>query len=61
MRKFIFWLLVAVGALGLFWMVDFPQTVRLKVSIVNLLPLNPEYSNSVIANLCDGAFYKCWA
>lgn len=50
---------VALAFIGLaamvFWIVDLPSTVRIKVAIVKLLPIEPESTNSIIHSLCAGA------
>lgn len=49
---------VALGvvALGLFALVDLPQTVRIKALFVNLLPLDAKTKVAAIENLCSGAY-----
>jgi hypothetical protein len=50
-----FWFGGVVTALSIFWVVDLPQTVRLKAAIVRILPLDPESRDSTIRNLCAGS------
>jgi hypothetical protein len=54
-RKAALWLGGAVAVLAIFWVVDLPQTVRLKAAIVRMLPLDPGFMDSTIRNLCAGA------
>ena len=50
------WVLTGIAAaLVGFWVIDIPQTVRLKVALLKVLPLSPEYLNSSIHSLCAGA------
>src|SRR6201999_447348 len=38
------------------WFVDLPQTVRLKATVIKLLPLGPEYVNDTINSLCVASY-----
>jgi hypothetical protein len=51
------WILIIAAALTAiaFWLIDFPQTVRVKAAILKLLPLNAKYLNDSIKALCAGA------
>jgi hypothetical protein len=48
-------LALALGATALFFLVDVPQTVRIKSLVINMLPLNPKTKHNVIENLCNAA------
>jgi hypothetical protein len=54
-RKLALWVGGVVTLLLIFWVVDLPQTVRLKAAIVRILPLDPESMDSTIRNLCVGS------
>jgi hypothetical protein len=51
-KKLALWVGGVVTLLLIFWVVDLPQTVRLKAAIVRVLPLDPESMDSTIRNLC---------
>jgi hypothetical protein len=51
-KKLAVWVGGVVTLLLIFWVVDLPQTVRLKAAIVRILPLDPESMDSTILNLC---------
>jgi hypothetical protein len=51
-KKLAPWVGGVVALLLIFWVVDLPQTVRLKATIVRILPLDPESMDSTIRNLC---------
>ena len=54
-KKLALWVGAVVTLLLIFWVVDLPQTVRLKAAIVRILPLDPESMDSAIRNLCAGS------
>jgi predicted component of type VI protein secretion system len=54
-KKLFLWVGGVVTLLLIFWVVDLPQTVRLKAAIVRMLPLDPESTDSTIRNLCAGS------
>jgi hypothetical protein len=54
-KKFTLWFGGVVTFLSIFWVVDLPQTVRLKAAIVRMLPFDPESMDSTIRNLCAGS------
>jgi hypothetical protein len=54
-KKLALWVGGIVTLLLTFWVVDLPQTVRLKAAIVSILPLDPESIDSTIRNLCVGS------
>ncbi len=54
-KKLALWFGGVVTFLSVFWVVDLPQTVRLKASIVRMLPLDPESMDSTVRNLCAGS------
>jgi hypothetical protein len=63
------WLAAIAAFLIAFAFIDLPQTVQLKTLLVRALPLSPETKDSVIKNLCVGAFsgaadfawYRCYS
>jgi hypothetical protein len=54
-KKLALWVGGVVTLLWIFWVVDLPQSVRLKAAIVRILPLDPESIDSTIRNLCVGS------
>lgn len=48
-------LALVFGAIGLFVLVDLPQTVRIKALIINSLPLADQTKHDVVENLCSAA------
>ncbi len=41
-QVFVLWFGGVVALLSIFWVIDLPQTVRLKAAIVRMLPLDPD-------------------
>lgn len=48
-------IVVALLSAGAFWFVDLPQTIRLKATIIRMLPLAPTTKIATIDELCKGA------
>lgn len=47
---------LVISALLAFWFYDSPATVRLKMAVLKLLPLQPDNLNDSIVLLCAGAY-----
>jgi hypothetical protein len=55
MRRYVPLILGVGAALTLFWIIDTPATVRVKVAILKMLPMERETLNRHIQALCAGA------
>lgn len=56
MRRYLTLAFGTAAALLLFWIIDTPATVRIKIAILKTIPMDREGVNSHIQALCAGAY-----